>query len=211
MRRRLAQVWRCSTPYNPQMLKSLRRITFWLSDRWWKVVLVILLNFGSLNLLLWLERRFTALTGKPVFDTQNDLTEVMLRQQVPLYIGEAKAAYIAFAAFDFVFALTGALVFVVMWAVLLKAADRFGAPLLKIGLPLVALGIMLADWVETAALLAVVAQGAGAGAEGPFMQIALMFKRLKLAGLTAAGPVTMVFVMLALIGWVSARKRKILQ
>ena len=51
----------------------------------WRFALVAALNAGAFAVLFALEDRFEAITGLPVFDTQNYLTPAALEQQLPLY------------------------------------------------------------------------------------------------------------------------------
>ncbi|HSH04760.1 MAG TPA: hypothetical protein VLL52_19770 [Anaerolineae bacterium] len=64
---------------------------------WRRLGLLFLLQLTSLNLLFYLENRFTTLTNHPVFDTQNTLTPTNLLTQISLCEGEAKTAYYLFA------------------------------------------------------------------------------------------------------------------
>jgi hypothetical protein len=170
--------------------------------RWWTVLVVFLLNFASLQLLFWFENRFTTLTGFPVFDTQNELTADQIMSQLPLYMGEARTAYLWFAVYDFVFPLIAALALALLWAWLLRTMTwQIGAMATHWNLPMLPFLATLADWGENIALLSVILgnQGTQAGA----ISAALLFKQLKLTMLTVTGVVSITLILLATLnnGW----------
>ncbi|MBC8099534.1 MAG: hypothetical protein H7Y11_08825 [Armatimonadetes bacterium] len=168
------------------------------SNHWWAVVLVVVLNFSAFVILFGLEDQFEALTAFPVYDTQNDLTAEALLTQLPLYQGEARSAYLRFAAFDFVFPLVAGLFVAVLWALFLRLNTwRIPQRLLALGLPLFPLIVTVWDWLENVSLLVVLS--AGASPDPAFINAVLLFKRLKLAGLALSGAGTSLLLLLLLL------------
>lgn len=167
------------------------------SARWWTVLLMFALNFVNFRLLFWLEEQFVALTGKPVFDTQNNLTKEGILAELPLYINEARTAYLNFAAYDFIFPLIAAFSLAFLWAWLLRNMTwRVGTIVLAWNIPSVPFLATLFDWGENIFLLSVVLTN-GASGNGS-ISAALLFKRLKLTMLTVSGVVSIVLVGLSL-------------
>lgn len=167
------------------------------SRSWWHFAILAALNAGAFVILFALEDRFEAITGLPAFDTQNSLTPELLRQQLPLYQGEALAAYLAFAAFDFVFPLVAALFLAVTWALLLRLTPwRLTQRLLAWGLPLYAFLGTGFDYLENLSLLSVIFLEAPSTL---LVDTAILLKRLKLTALALSGALTGVLVLFALI------------
>jgi hypothetical protein len=176
-------------------------IAAWLKGlaRWRTLIVVQLANLVSFQVLFWLESRFTALTGKPVFDTQNDLTAAAIREQLPLYAGPARDAYLWFAAYDFVFPLLASISLVMLAAVLLRLNTfGFAQRLLALGAPLLFLFPTLFDWGENVGLLAVLGTTAPSTAA---IDTALVFKMLKLTSLSVSASVIGVLFVFALANW----------
>lgn len=163
----------------------------------WRFALVAVLNVSAFAILFALEDRFEAITGLPVFDTQNGLTPEALVRHLPLYRGEALEAYLYFAAFDFVFPLTAALFLAVTWALLLRVTPwRVTQRLLAWGLPLYAFLGTGFYYLENLSLLSVIF------VEVPsafVVDATVLFKRLKLTALALSGALTAVLVLFALI------------
>lgn len=165
--------------------------------RWWTILPVFALNFANFRLLFWLEKQFTDLTGRVVFDTQNDLTKEGLLVELPLYVGEARTAYLNFAAYDFVFPLIAAFSLAILWAWLLKTMTwRVGTIALRWNLPVLVFLATLFDWGENIALLSMILSNGTIGDSG--ISMVLLFKRLKLAMLTVTGVISIVLVGFAL-------------
>lgn len=166
-----------------------------ISRNWILFVVMLVVNFASFTILFALEDQFEALTGMPVYDTQNALTTTQIREQLPLYQGEALNAYLRFAAFDFVFPLVSAVFIAVVCTLLLRLNRlKIAQTLLRWRLPLVVLLITLFDYLENVFLLAVLA--AAPAPDTALMNIALVFKQLKLAGLALTGPLVGILVAL---------------
>jgi hypothetical protein len=167
------------------------------------VVMAFVLNFGALALLFQLEARFTALTGLQVFDTQNDLTVTRLLEQRALYVGEAREAYLHFAAIDFVFPFVASLALATLWAFL---AQRQQHPWLEAlrrrRLYLLPFAVTVFDYGENVALLRVLDSPEPSRAE-----LALLFKHLKLTGLAFTAIVTCCLALFAFGLWVRQRRR----
>ncbi len=161
------------------------------SCSWWRFAILAALNAGAFVILFALEDRFRAITGLPVFDTQNGLTPELLVQQLPRYQGEALAAYLYFAALDFVFPFVAALFLAVTWALLLRVTPW----LLAWGLPLYALLGAGFDYLENVGLLSVIFLDAPSTL---LVDTVILFKRLKLTALALSGALTGVLVVLAL-------------
>lgn len=158
-----------------------------ISRNWILFVIMLVVNFASFAILFALEDQFEALTGIPVYDTQNALTTTQILEQLPLYQGEALNAYLRFAAFDFVFPLVSAVFIAVVCTLLLRLNRlKIAQTLLRWRLPLVVLLITLFDYLENVGLLAVLA--AAPSPDAAVMNFALVFKQLKLAGLALTGP-----------------------
>lgn len=168
------------------MMTRLRRLVQFLSGRWWLVLLVILVNSGSLLVLFWLEERFMALTGQPVIDTQNGITAAGVAEQIVLYSGEARSAYFAFAAFDFVFPFVGALVLAVVMSWLLRHnSTKLAERLLAWNMPLVVFMSTLFDWLENVSIVTTI--GFGETAPAGLFTAVVVFKQLKLWTLSIGG------------------------
>jgi hypothetical protein len=182
-----------------------------ITERWWAVILIIALNFAAFGILFALEDRFEALTNQPVFDTQNDLTASRLLDQLPLYQGEARAAYLQFVAFDFLFPAIAGVFVAVLWTLMLRVNTwAFPRHLLRLGLPLFVFMGTFWDWLENITFLLIL------GSEGTpsvnLVEAALLFKRLKLAWLFLNGPITLLVIGLLLgnlvqRGWARWTKR----
>jgi hypothetical protein len=174
---------------------KLQELLLGVSRKWRWVVAFVVLNFASFGILFALEGAFEALTSTPVYDTQNDLTQAQILEQLPLYQGEARDAYLRFAAFDFVFPLVSALFITLIWTLLLRLnRGRIAARLLAWRVPLLPLLITLFDYLENVGLLLVLA--AAPSPDPALMEFALAFKRLKLFGLALVGPATIVIAAL---------------
>lgn len=156
------------------------------SRRWWVIVLVFVLNFAAFSTLFALEDAFEALSGGvPTFDTQNDLTQALIVEQLPLYQGETRAAYLRFAAFDFVFPLVAGSFLTLLCTLLLRVNPLpIAQRLLAFGLPLIPLLGTLWDYLENVSLLSILQLG-----PSPLLlDAAIFFKRLKLLFLFSNGP-----------------------
>jgi hypothetical protein len=170
-----------------------------LTRSWWKFVVVAVANFASFKILFALEAAFKEITGKPVFDTQNELTEALLRQELPLYRDEALGAYWRFAAFDFIFPLA-ALFLAVLWALFLRLSKGPWSMLWKTWpIPLFAFCVTLFDYGENIGLIATIASAPNAPQWAILM--ALTFKKLKLLGLALSGALTLLLALNALAGF----------
>jgi hypothetical protein len=172
-------------------MTRIRDLLIAISRRWWAVVLVFVLNFAAFTVLFALEDQFEALAGVPTFDTQNDLTAARLIEQLPLYQGEARAAYMRFIAFDFVFPFVAALFIAVLWTLFLRLNTwKIAVRLLAVGTPLFAFIGTLWDYLENVSLLTIL----NTGASQTWIDLALMFKGLKLTWLFLNAPITAVIL-----------------
>jgi len=180
----------------------MRRLTTWLvaaSRKWWLFSSIFVLNLVSFRVLFALEDRFEAVAGVPTFDTQNDLTVATLLAQLPRYQGAAQAAYGWFAAFDWIFPFISALFLAVLWAWLLRTNPlSFAQRRLRWNMPVWVFAVTLFDWLENSSLVAIVYGGVRSAR---VMEAALVWKQLKLAGLTASAAITVLLVALAGAGW----------
>jgi hypothetical protein len=181
-------------------MDSLNRIMIRLSQKWWAVLVVFVLNLVSFGVLFSLEDQFEALSGLPTFDTQNDLTQSMLVQQLPAYTGEARSAYLRFAAFDFVFPLVAGIFLSVLWALLLRL-NRWPLfqRLLHWKLALFPLLGTLWDYLENMSLLTIL--NTGLDVSPLWLDAAILFKQLKLTWLSSNGVVTGILLVLLLLNW----------
>lgn len=187
------------------MLNKLTRSLVAVSRTWWLVALTFVLNIMSFQVLFALEDRFEALTGAPVLDTQNGLTIVTLLEQLPLYRGAAYAAYLRFAAFDFVFPFVSALFLAVLWALLLRwNGGRIAQRLLSWNLPLLPFLATLFDWLENVSVLLVLG---AASPSGQLLHAVIVCKRLKLTSLTVIMAITILLHVL-LLGYKLAELRR---
>jgi hypothetical protein len=185
-------------------MQTIQNLLIRITKHWWAVALAFILNFASFAILFSLEDRFEALTGVPVYDTQNDLTRETLREQLPLYVGEAREAYLYFAAFDFVFPFVAGVFVAVIWTLLLRLNTfPLAQRMLRWGVPLLALTVILFDWMENVSLLAVLQTGGSSVS----VDAALVFKQLKLAGLFITGPVSLVLTVFLMVNMISRFSR----
>jgi hypothetical protein len=144
--------------------------------------------------LFSLEARFTALSGLPTFDTQNDLTAERLLEQLPAYTGEARDAYVIFSAYDFILPLIAGVMVAVLVTLFLRLNTwTIAARLLAWGIPAIFLAATLWDWMENVGLLASIFTDGAAFWVG----WALLFKQLKLIWLTLSS--SAIFAALALL------------
>lgn len=172
-----------------------------ITRRFWAVALVFFLNGLCLVILFGIEGQFKALTEMPVFDTQNDLTRDKILTQIPLYEGEARNIYWAFAAFDFVFPLVGGIFFTLLYGYFLRRFPWGWADQLWRGrfyvLPLLTTAF---DYLENVGFIATLLGGTPPSETA--MQMALTFKQLKLFSLNAnnvlSGVLLIVFIVAAL-------------
>lgn len=172
----------------------LRKLIALGASTWWRLLIVFGANALALNILFALENRFINLTGQPVFDTQNDLTAAQITEQLELYQGAAGNAYLAFAAFDFLFPLVGALSIAVLIAWLLKhnPSPSARSRLVQL-LPLLPFASTLFDWLENVSLLTII--GTADAAPQLLLNAAILFKRLKLISL-GTGSATVLLLLL---------------
>lgn len=176
-------------------MNSLTRYIVTISQKWWAVLLVFSLNFASFGILFSLEDQFEAITHVPVYDTQNNLTSELVLEQLPLYTGEARDAYLRFAAFDFVFPLVAGVFVTLMWILLLRLNTwQLPQKLLLWNVPLLALLGTLWDWLENVSLLMILS--ADSIPSPALIDAALLFKRLKLTWLSLSGTVIGVLIIL---------------
>jgi hypothetical protein len=182
---------------------TMRTISVWLvaaSRRWWILGIVAALNFVSFRVLFALEDEFEAVAGVPTFDTQNDLTVATLLAQLPRYEGAARAAYGWFAAFDWIFPFISALFLAVLWAWLLRTNPlSLAQRLLRWNTPVWVFAVTLFDWLENMSLIAIVYGGVTSSA---MVETAIVWKQLKVAGLTGSAAITVLLHALAGAGLV---------
>lgn len=161
------------------------------------VVMAFALNFACLMVLFRLEASFVALTGTKVFDTQNELTAELLLQQRALYVGEARDAYLRFAVFDFVFPLVAGLALVTLCAFVMQRQQHpWLEAMRRRRLFLAPLAVTLFDYGENVTLLRALDVADPSRAE-----LAIVFKRLKLASLALTASATWALVLFALGLW----------
>lgn len=188
-------------------MRAINNLLIAISKKWWAVLLVIVCNFASFGILFGLEDQFEAITGVPVYDTQNELTAELLREQLPLYTGAARDAYLRFAAFDFVFPLVAGIFVAVVWTLLLRFNRwRFAQRLLLWNLPLFPLLGTGWDWLENVSLLTIL--NAGSAPSQSLIDTALLFKRLKLLWLSLDGAGVGVLGMLLVLNMIYRRVRR---
>jgi hypothetical protein len=187
----------------------MRQFQRWLESltrSWWKFLLVLLANAASFFILFRLEDAFEARTGVAVLDTQNDLTLPSLLEQLPLYKAEALGDYWRFAAFDFVFPFVAALFLAVLWALLLRLNP---APWLKrpqfAAIPLLAFVVTVFDYLENIGFILTLLL-----VPNPptwIIEMALLFKKLKLFGLACSGGLTGLLFLALIFGFVFHHKK----
>lgn len=165
-------------------MKNINRLLIAGSNRWWVVLLAGILTFSSFNVLFGFNDQFKALTGSPVFDTQNDLIPEAILKQVPLYTGEARNIYFRFAAFDLLVILFVCIFAALLWALLLRL-NTWPLPqkLLAVGFALFPLFGIVLDFAENFSFVSILNAGAAPG--GTLIGITLLFNRLKLLWLVA--------------------------
>jgi hypothetical protein len=183
-------------------MQTIQNLLIRITKHWWAVALAFVLNFASFAILFSLEDQFEAITGVPVYDTQNDLTRERLLEQMPLYVSEARDAYLRFAAFDFVFPFVAGVFVSVMWTLLLRLNTfPLAQRMLRWGLPLLALTVILFDWMENVSLLSVLQTGGSSFS----IDAALLFKQLKLAGLFITGPISLFLTVFLIVSFSRTR------
>lgn len=169
-------------------------------DRTGRGVVRPVLLAGLVMLSMWAlfsaEDAFTAVTGLPVLDTQNDLTAPSAAAQIATYDEAARRAYALFAVIDYVFPLAAAVLLAVVAHRLIAVGPRraSGAPLVPPAVALLALLPALADYVENVALTGAVVTG---GAPG-WIAAGLAAKAAKLTSLTGTGVLVGALAALAL-------------
>lgn len=173
---------------------SIRQFIHFLASKWWRVLIITVVNLASFSLLFSLEQRFQALTGQPVYDTQNNLNQAMLLEQLPLYDGQAREAYYIFIAYDFIFPLIPALFIAVVLTWLLQHnPTKLAKRLHDWNLPLLAFVGAAFDWLENISLITVIAYGTSV--PEAWLNAAILFKRLKLATLSLSGTTLLVVLI----------------
>lgn len=169
-------------------------------DRVGRGVLRPLLLVGLVMLSMWAlfsaEDAFTAVTGLPVLDTQNDLTAPSAAAQIATYDDAARRAYVLFAVLDYVFPLAASVLLAVVAHRLIAVGPRraSGASLVPPAVALLALLPALADYVENVALTGAVVTG---GAPG-WIAVGLAAKAAKLTSLTGTGVLVGALAVVAL-------------
>jgi hypothetical protein len=185
-------------------MNILKRSVDYLSARWWRLGIVVMLNFVSFTILFSLEARFETLTGLPVFDTQNDLSREQILEQIPLYVGEAQSAYLLFAAYDFVFPLIAGFFVAVIQTWLLKHNNSSLAQKLRDwNLPLLVFFSTASDWLENVGMLAIVFTNPDI--PDFWIYFALVFKRLKLIFLAFSFISLMLTAVFTVFNWIYRR------
>jgi hypothetical protein len=171
------------------LVRTINRLS---RSAWW-YGLITALTFVSFAVLQGIDRQFARLTGLAVFDTQNNLTPVLLRMQLPYYQGEARALYAYFAGIDMIFPLVAALFLALTWSKLLR---RMSQPDLHNRwmkrLPLVAFVPTLFDYLENLSFISIIFLGATAPA---VVEAAVLFKKLKLASLGLCAAITVILAI----------------
>lgn len=173
------------------------------SRRWWLILLAFVLNFAAFSVLFSLEDQFETLSGGvPTFDTQNELTQGLILEQLVLYQGETRSAYLRFALFDFVFPLVAGIFLVLICTLLLRLNSwSFAQRSLHLGLPLFPLLSTLWDYLENVSLLSILQFGASP----LLLDAAILFKRLKLLFLILNGPLVALLIVLLVANRFSRR------
>nr|ASV47055.1 hypothetical protein [uncultured bacterium] len=152
------------------------------------------------------EDAFTAVTGLPVLDTQNDLTAASAAEQIARYDDAARGAYALFAAIDYVFPAVASLLLAVIAHRLIAVGPRraSGAPLVPPAAALLGLVPAVADYAENVALTGAVLTG---GAPG-WIAAGLAAKAAKLASLTGAQAALGLLTLLAVVGAAARLRRR---
>lgn len=168
---------------------------------WWFLLIVLLLTITSYYVLSSLESHFLALTGIPIFDTQQDLTESQLFEQTNAYEGEARQLYYQIAIVDFVFPLLAAIFFSSLWAICLSHTQwRFAQTLLNRGFPLLPLIATLVDYLENLFFLGMLHSSDDLQA---FMRSATVSAtRLKFFGLNLIALISIFLLGLVVANWI---------
>jgi hypothetical protein len=169
----------------------------------WIVALAFLVNGLALFILFGIEARFEAITGAPVFDTQNELTRAQMMDQLPLYAGSARQIYWGFSAFDFVFPLIGSIFFALFYAYVLRRLPWTGW-LYRKRVYLLVLLVALFDYMENIGFIWTLLSGVPPSTAA--MQFALFFKQLKLLSLGASNFVALLLVGAFVAAWILRRQ-----
>lgn len=152
------------------------------------------------------EDAFTAVTGLPVLDTQNDLTAPEAAVQIASYDDAAREAYALFAVLDYVFPLAASLLLAVIAHRLIALGPRraSGDPLVPPAAALLGLVPAVADYAENIALTGAVLTGGEPG----WITAGLLFKAAKLASLTGMQVLLGVLTVLAVAAVAARRARR---
>lgn len=170
----------------------------------WPILVALGLQMVALRLMNITGKRLqNASGGHEAFDLQNKLTTAQIYEQLPAYTAESKRLYRRFFIIDFFFPLFASLFIGLLWAALLPRPE---APvyqeLLRWNVPVLALLPALFDWGENVCFLIMVNRYPQVMPR--LAQIAVVFKRLKLATLFATMGVTMLLLVVTLILWVQS-------
>lgn len=174
-------------------MTKIRDVLIALSRRWWAVALAFVLTVAAFGILSSLEKQFEIITGVTVLDAQSDLTPARILEQIPLYQGKAREAYLRIAGFDFLLPLVAGIFVAVLWALLLRLNTwEFSQRLLKLGFPLFMLIGTLWDWAENISLFTLL--NAGSVPAPAMLDALILFNRLKFMWLFLIGPITIVLL-----------------
>lgn len=187
------------------MLNQLNRFIVNCSRSWWKILLLLAGQMGTMQFMNNITRQFPAVSaGNIPFDMQHELTAAQIFTQLEGYSDEAFSLYYRFQALDFLFPLFAGLFLATVFAFALRhAAPGWYAVANARNLFVLMLVVTLFDYLENIHLLWVVS----VWPETPDLvaQLAVAAKRAKLAGMGIAFSLTTVALLGALVQY--ARRR----
>ena len=136
------------------MLAMLNRLIVRTSSTPWLFVTAFAVNFGTLQAMFQIARRFEAETGFQPFDLQNGLTPQQVLAQLPAYTDHARQLYFGFTALDYIFPFAGALFMSGIAAFCLRRSfpQLYAALVARNLLPLLMLASLF-DWCENVAAI----------------------------------------------------------
>ncbi len=180
------------------MLATLNQFIVNCSTSWWKTLLLLAGQTGSLLILLRIEGKFPAIaSGATPFDMQNQLTVTQIFEQLAGYSDAAFRSYYIFQAVDFVFPLLGGLFMAAVFSFALRhAAPGWYAIAVARRLLILLLAATLFDYLENLNFLWVV--NAWPDEAMRAAQLGVLAKQAKLACMNLVFGLTGLLLLVAL-------------
>lgn len=187
------------------MLESLNQFIVRCSFSAWKVLLLFLGFFGSLQALMFIGEKIAVQTGGyPPFDLQNFLTPEELLAQLPQYSDDAISLYLAFTTSDYLFPLFAGLFLATLWAFVLRHTKPrlYDTGVQKNRFVLLLIPTLL-DWLENILLLTAIMMWPET--PGMVAEAAVIAKQAKLVTTLIAQVSTGLLLVYGLIFWITSK------